>query len=148
MKIYVGLFLLFIAIFIIYRTIKIRNQFRRSISREENVMLYGAAAIKSWPTAIATLDSVEIKQVVTNGQAAKFQLVVKFIFEVNGQQYSCENSPYTALTTHSNNAASSLRDEIINTGEYFIYYNPTNAQESFYIFNGFLSWSDYELLIK
>gem|GEM_PF-4608596 len=111
-------------------------------------MLYCAAGIKSWPTATATLDAVEIQQVATNGQPAKFQLIVKFIFEVNGQQYSCENSPYTALTTHSSNAASSLRDEIINTGEYFIYYNPANAQESFYVFNGFLSWSDYELLVK
>ena len=148
MNIYVGLFLLFIAIFIAYRLIKIKSQFRRSISKEEMIMRYCTTGIKSWPTATATLDSIEIQRATTDGQPAKFQLATKFLFEVNGQQYSCEKSPYIALSTNSNNAALSLRDEINNAGEHFIYYNPANAQESFYIFNGFLSWSDYELLVK
>ena len=111
-------------------------------------MQYCATAIKSWPTAPAILDSVEVEQLATNGQPEKFKLITKFTFEVNGQQYSCAQSPYTALTTNSNMTARSLRHDIINSGEYFIYYNPDKTQESFYIFNGFLSWSDYELLVK
>lgn len=111
-------------------------------------MRYCITGIKSWPTAVATLESAEIQSAAANGQSAKFQLATKLQFEVNGQRYSCEKSPYVSLSTHSNNAALSLRDEIINAGEYFVYYNPANAQESFYVFNGFLSWSDYELLVK
>lgn len=144
MNIYVAFFLLLIALFIFYRLIKIRKQFRRILSREDKVIQYCTTGIRSWPTAKATLDSVDVQQPTDS----TFQLALKLTFEVNGQQYSCTTSPYTELTTDSNKAALSLRDDIINSGEYFVYYNPANAQESFYIVNGFLSWSDYQLLVK
>jgi hypothetical protein len=147
MNIYIGLFLFSIAAFIIYRLIKIRNQFRRVVSQEEKVMRYCSTGIKSWPTTPATLDSIEV-QAVTNSQPEKFKLITQFTFQVNGQPYSCSQSPYSELTTASNVAAQSLQNDITSGGEYLIYYNPANANESFYIFNGFLSWSDYEMLVK
>ena len=144
MNIYVAFFLLLIALFILYRLMKIRKQFHRVVSREDKVIQYCSTGIRSWPTATATLDSVEVQQPTSS----TFQLATTLLFEVNGQQYSCTTSPYNELTTTSNKAALSLRDDIMNSGEYFVYYNPDNAQESFYIVNGFLSWSDYQLLVK
>lgn len=111
-------------------------------------MQYCNTGVRSWPTMPATLDSVEVQSVIASGQPEKFKLITKLTFEVKGQQYSCTQSPYNLLTTASNTAALSLRDDIINSGEYFIYYNPANAKESFYIFNGFSSWSDYEILLR
>lgn len=148
MNIYIGLFLFFIAAFIIYRVIKIRNHFRRAISREEKVIQYCNTGVRSWSTAPATLDSVEVQTVTVNGQSQKFKLAIKLTFEVKGQQYSCTQSPYNSLTTPLSTTAASLRDDITSSGEYFIYYNPADPKESFYLFNGFSSWLDYELLLK
>lgn len=111
-------------------------------------MQYCATGIKSWTTAPAILESVEVKTVTPDGQSQKFKLAIKLTFDVSGQQYSCTQSPYSSLTTHSNVTAALLRDDIISSGEYSIYYNPSDPKESFYLFNGFSSWSDYELLLK
>ncbi|HSC66723.1 MAG TPA: hypothetical protein VLC79_03460 [Cellvibrio sp.] len=146
MNIYVGLFLLFIALFVAYRVIKIRNQFRQSVTREQQVMQYYATGIKSWPSVAAILDSVEVQN--SNAQTDKFTLATKLTFTINNQQYSCTQSPYSVLTTSAKSAAMSLRDDIINSDEYAVYYNPVDTKESFYVFNGFLSWSDYERLLK
>lgn len=148
MNIYIGLFLFFIAAFIIYRVIKIRNHFRRAISREEKVMQYCNTGVRSWSTAPATLDSAEVQTVAVDGQSQKFKLAIKLTFEVNGQQYVCTQSPYSSLPTALNITATSLRNDVTSSDEHFIYYNPTNPKESFYLFNGFSSWSDYELLLK
>ncbi|HSC69685.1 MAG TPA: hypothetical protein VLC79_18470 [Cellvibrio sp.] len=109
-------------------------------------MQYCANGIKSWPSAIATLDAVEVQS--SNAQPEKFTLTTKFTFTANNQQYSCTQSPYSILTTTSKSSAVSLRDDVLNSDEYIVYYNPVDTNESFYVFNGFLSWSDYERLLK
>lgn len=148
MNIYVGIILSIIAAFIVYRLIKIRNQYYRPVTLEQKVMQYCNTGIRTWATAPAALDSVEVQRINSQGQPGKFKLITRFTFEVNGQTYSCSRSPYSELTTTSNVAALSLQNDISSNGEYVIYYNPADAKESFYAFNGFLSWSDYELLLK